>query len=69
MRSLFDVASDHSCCHPSTTVVTPLVLSSVVTDYDGGNLLFTIIVRCIGDVKVDQKAEQFLNSAIFLLQA
>jgi len=47
---LFDLASDHSCCKPSMTIVSPLLLPDV--EFDARNLLFTVIIRYSNDAKV-----------------
>ena len=57
---MFDLASDHGRCKPSTTVVSQPVLSAVVNECDARNLLFTVVVRCVEDAKVEQEAGQLL---------
>jgi len=56
---VFDLASAHSCCQPSTTVVSLPVLSAVKTKCETWNL-FTIVFHCVDDAIVKQEAGQLL---------
>ena len=52
---LLALATDHSCCHMSITAATAQ-LTTVVNECDGQNLLLTIIVHSVDNIKIEQKA-------------
>jgi len=65
---LFDLASYHGCCKPSTTAVLPPVLSPVLyTECDAQNVLFTVVASCVDDAKVEQEAGQLLFAVAIVL--
>jgi len=41
-----------------TTILMPQMLSAVVNGVDGQNLLFAVVILCVDDAKVEQKAGQ-----------
>ena len=63
------MTSDHSCCKPSTTVVSLTVLSTVVNEVRRSKPVFHNSRPCVDDDKVEQEACQLLfaarNSCLF----
>jgi len=56
MRPPVDLASGHCCCKPSTTVVSPPVLSTVVNRLPHSEPVHNCRPLCVDNAKVEQEA-------------
>jgi len=61
----FDLASDHSCCKPNTTIILATTPTNVVNRMRQSNLLFTLVDRCVDE----QEAGNFCSQILVIVLA